>query len=83
MYRIYTKCNLADTWRDPDDIRIVDIGYRSTIEEAKSVAEKYIKEHFFDPTAKLKETEDGGYYAVDFRSYGVTIIISLHVGLPS
>ena len=30
-YRIYTRTNYADTMRDPDDIHIVDLCYKSTL----------------------------------------------------
>lgn len=74
-YRIYTKINLADTCRDPDEIVITELGYKHKLEDAKQLANDYIKESFFRKDMVLEERKDGTYSATDFCSYGVTIIV--------
>lgn len=73
-YKIYTKRNLADTSRDPDDIVIEKLAYRNSLDEAKQYANDYIKEKFLG-VQPLKEYKDGSYRATNFCSYGETIII--------
>ena len=75
VYKIYTERNLADTMRDPDEIIIEELGYKYILEEAKSIANNYIKTRFFNKDTELKKSKDGTYTATDFCSYGVTIII--------
>lgn len=74
-YRVYTERNLADTTRDPDEIVINELGYRHNLEDAKSIANDYIKTGFFHSDTILKEREDGSYSATDFSSYGATVIV--------
>lgn len=74
-YKIYTRRNLADTMRDPDEIVIEDLGYKHSLEAAKSVANDYINKRFFHKDTKLMERKDGTYSATDFCSYGATIIV--------
>jgi len=75
-YRIYTRRNLADTTRDPDQMIFEELGYKSDLEDAKSVANKYIKERFFRKDTELSEYKDGTIGATDFSSYGATVVIS-------
>lgn len=74
VYRIYTRCNAADTMRDPDDIHIKELCYKSTIEKAKEFVETYIKEHFFKPEKTPIHEDESGFRATNFVSYGETII---------
>ncbi len=74
-YRIYTKKNLEDTTRDPDEIVIKELGYKHDLDDAKSVANEYIKTRFFHKDTELKERKDGTYNATDFCSYGAIIIV--------
>jgi hypothetical protein len=75
IYRIFKTVNYADTCRDADDIHITELGYKSNLEDAKSVANKYIKEHFFHKDTELREYKYGTIGATDFCSYGATIEI--------
>jgi hypothetical protein len=74
-YKIYTSRNLADTIRDPDEIVIEDLGYKFNLEDAKLVANNYIKKSFFHKDTELKVRKDGTYTATDFCSYGATVIV--------
>lgn len=78
-YKIYTEQNLADTCRDPDDYVYNTIGYCKHENAAISLAETFIKEHFFHKDTKLKllpsNKNNHVYRATDFCSYGKTIII--------
>jgi len=74
-YRIYTQRNLADTWRDPDNIVTEDLCYKQSEDDAKSVAMDYIKNNFFHRDTQLRERTGGGFIATDFSSYGATIIV--------
>lgn len=75
IYRIYRRVNYADTCRDPDDIRIEELGYKINLEEAKKIAKKYIKDNFFKKDTVLHENNDGSWSGTDFCSYGATVII--------
>jgi len=77
MYRILKEINAADTWRDPDNICTTELGCTEILEEAKSIANEYIKNKFFSKDVKLRELEDGSFYACDFCSYGVSLHIIL------
>ncbi len=44
-YRIYTESNMADTWRDPNEILTGELGYKHSLEDAKSLAMDYIKDN--------------------------------------
>lgn len=74
-YRIYTERNLADTTRDPDEMVYEELGYKFDLDEAKSVANNYIKKMFFHKDTELKERKSGTYAATDFASYGATVIV--------
>lgn len=78
-YKIYTRQNLADTSRDPDDYVYETIGYRIYENAAVSLAEDFIKTRFFHKDTQLKLVESNKenhiYRATDFCSYGRTIII--------
>jgi len=74
-YKIYTRRNLADTMRDPDEIVIDNLEYKNELGDAKSVAINYIKTKFLHKNTELKERKDGTYTATDFCSYGVTVIV--------
>lgn len=74
-YRIYTQRNLADTTRDPDQIVTTELGYRFDLDDAKSLATEYIKEHFFYKDSVLIERKGGYYSAVNFSSYGEIIFV--------
>lgn len=75
VYKVYTKTNYADTWRDPDDIHIVDLCHKSSLDDALKVANDYIQEHFLKKDTFLCENLIGNYSATDFRSYGTTIYV--------
>lgn len=75
LYRIFKSVNYADTWRDADDIHITELGYKNSLDDAKSVANDYIKKHFFHKNTELREYKDGSFSATDFCSYGKTIKI--------
>lgn len=74
-YRIFTRYNSADTWRDDDNIFITELGYRKNIEDAKSVAYDYIRKNFFRKDLKLNEYKDGYFSVCDLCSYATTIEI--------
>lgn len=74
-YRIYTQRNLADTTRDPDQIVIKELGYRFELDDAKSLATEYIKEHFFHKDSVLIERKNGYFSAVNFMSYGEILYV--------
>jgi hypothetical protein len=74
-YKIYTRRNLADTTRDPDQIQIDELGYRNNLEDAKILANDYIRTSFFHKDTKLRENKNGLCTATDFCSYGATIIV--------
>jgi hypothetical protein len=74
-YRIYTESNMADTWRDPSEILTGELGYRHSLDDAKSLAMDYIKDNFYHTNTQIEERRDGTFTATDFRSYGETIII--------
>lgn len=74
-YRIYSKVNCADTWYDPDDIHITELGYKQSLEDALELVQKRISSHFFRKDAKISKRNDGSFEAVDFCSYGATVII--------
>ena len=74
-YRIYTERNLADTTRDPDQIVTEELGYKYELEDAKLIANDYIKTRFFHKDTSIIERRNGTFTATDFCSYGETIII--------
>ncbi len=74
-YRIYTRQNLADTSRDPDNIIIRELGYKSDLKTAMVVTNTYIKSNFFHENTKLRKNKDDSYSATDFCSYGETIYL--------
>lgn len=72
-YKIYTKVNTADSWRDDDAYIYNHIGTARTIKDALKQANDYINDHFF---SKSKLRQDGdNYTATDFCSYAETIIV--------
>ena len=74
-YKIYTERNLADTWRDQDNIVTEELGYNQSEDDAILVAVDYIKNNFFHQDTQLRERTGGGFIATDWSSYGATIII--------
>lgn len=76
IYRVYTKVNAADTYRDPDEIHIKELGYKSGTDLVREFCEKHIKEHFFKKDTELDETT-AGFYATDTCSYGATLVAEL------
>ena len=44
MYKFYSKRNMAETWRDPDDIRIDDEHYFQTFEGARDFILKFLED---------------------------------------
>ena len=75
LYRIFKSVNYADTCRDADDIHITELGYKNNLDDAKLVANDYIKKHFFHKNTELRKHKDGSFSATDFCSYGKTIKI--------
>ena len=75
IYKVSTKTNYADSWRDPDDIVIVELGYKQNLDDALLIANNYISHHFLDKNEKLRKNDKGNYWATDFRSYGTTIYV--------
>ena len=77
IYRIFVKVNYKDTMRDADDIQITELGYKSEskLDEAKVIAENFIRDKFFHTNTKLTENNDGSFSATDFCSWGATIKI--------
>lgn len=71
-FRVYISVNYADTWRDPDDIHIEELGYFNK-EKAIDTANTFIKNKFFHKDTNLTETKNGDFFATDFCSYGKTI----------
>lgn len=73
-YRIYTRVNYAETWRDADDIHIDHLGFKQDLDAAMDVANDYIKNHFVHKDTKLaKHGKD--YTATDFISFGKTVVV--------
>lgn len=75
IYRIYTAVNEADTSRDPDQWSYKELGATHDLDKAKVAAMRYIKENFFHKDTQLYEYEGGEFRAIDFCSYGATLII--------
>jgi hypothetical protein len=44
MYKFYSKRNMAETWRDSDDIRIDDEHYFETFEGARKFILKFLED---------------------------------------
>lgn len=61
--------------RDPDDIHITELGYKQSLEDAIEFVQARILSHFFRKDAKISKRNDGSFEAVDFCSYGATVII--------
>ena len=75
IYRVFKSVNYADTCRDADNIHITELGYKNSLDDAKSIANNYIKKHFFNKDTELRKCKDGSFSATDFCSYGETIEI--------
>ena len=75
VYRIYKQMNAADTWRDPDDIHIEELGYKQSLNDALEFVQDYITKNFFRKDTKIHKRKDGTYYAIDMCSYGWIIEI--------
>lgn len=45
-YKIYTKRNLADTSRDPDEYVYEQLGYKHKLDDAITLAEDHIQKKF-------------------------------------
>lgn len=74
-YKIYTRVNLAETSRDPDDIRVENLGCKDNLEQAIDLANKFIKDRFFNKNTQLKK-QGHNYTATDFCSWGKTIVVA-------
>lgn len=77
VYRIYKQMNASDTCRDPDDIHIVELGYKQSLEDSLVFVQDYITKNFFRKDTEIHKRKDGSYSALDFCSYGWEIIIQL------
>lgn len=75
VYKVFTSVNYADTSRDADNIHTNVLGNKRNLEDAKELANKYIKKNFSHKNTNLVKYKDGTYGATDFRSYGETITI--------
>jgi len=75
MYRIYTEVNLAETCRDPDDIRYTELGGSDDLNTAIEFAKKYIKQKFIFPERAVLYEHNGSYSATDSGSWPKTIVI--------
>lgn len=75
VYKIYKQMNAADTWRDSDDIIIVELCYKKSLEDSLVFVQDYITKNFFRKDTEIHKRTDGVYYALDFCSYGWEIII--------
>ena len=75
IYRIFKIVDYADTCRDSNDIHITELGYKNSLDDAKLVANDYIKKHFFHKDTELRKCKEGSFSATDFCSYGATIEI--------
>lgn len=75
-YKIYTKANLADTSRDPDEYVYEQLGYKNNLDDAVKTANEHIKKRFFRKDTELRKGEGNIVFtALDFCSYGARIII--------
>lgn len=75
-YKIYTKRNLADTSRDPDEYVYEQLGYKNNLEDAVAVANEHIQKRFFTKNTKLEKGEGNIVFtALGFSSWGARIII--------
>ncbi len=75
-YRIYTKRNLADTTRDPDEYVYEQLGYKNNLDDAVKIAKDFIQKRFFRKDTELRKGEGNiAFTALDFCSYGARIII--------
>jgi hypothetical protein len=68
VFRIYTRVNLADTCRDPDEYVYKEVAYVKGDQATKKRCREYIKEHFFRKDSDIIVTKNG-YEAMDFCSY--------------
>ena len=75
VYKIYKQMNCADTCRDPDDIHVVELGYKQSLEDSLAFVQDYIIKNFFRKDTEIHKRTDGSYSALDFCSYGWEIII--------
>jgi len=76
IYKIYKEMNAADTWRDPDDICIVELGYKQSLEDALTLVQEYIDKSFYQKGAEIHKSTNGSYYAIDVCSYGWTVKVN-------
>lgn len=75
-YKIYTKRNLTDTSRDPDEYVYEQLGYKHNLDDAIALAKDYIRKNFCNSDTMLRPGEGHIVYtALDLCSYGVRIII--------
>ena len=75
-YKIYTKTNLADTNRDPDEYVYEQLGYKNNLDDAVKTAKDFIQKRFFSKDTELRKGEGNIVFtALDFCSYGARIII--------
>ena len=76
---------MAETSRDPDDIRRRNLTYKATLDEAFDFANQYMKDNFNHSKHlvevlgkglyKLRKRDDGTWGDCDWASWGETIII--------
>jgi hypothetical protein len=75
-YVIYKEINLADTWRDTDNIVKETLAYKNNFNDALSFGYSYIKNNFLKKDTKFhKYNNINNYRATDFCSYGETVYI--------
>ncbi len=76
IYKVYTKRNLADTCRDPDEYVYTHLAHKSDLDDAVKVAKEYIAHSFVNKETTLRKGEGNVIFrALDFCSYGATIIV--------
>lgn len=79
-FRIYTRVNLADTSRDPDEIIIKTLAYKKKFISAVRFAYKYMEDNFSKPNLSsfsgYKLRKKGSMWTeYEIASWGEEIII--------
>ncbi len=75
VYKIYSRVNSADTWRDDDNYHFELLKIKPTLESAKEFVNSYVKSNFAYKEAKLLKCINGNWEVQDFCSYPITVVI--------
>lgn len=75
VYKIFSRVNGADTWRDDDRYHYELLTIKPTLDSAKEFVNSYVRSNFAWKQAKLFKCKSGDWQVQDFCSYPVTVII--------